>query len=419
MFACIISDKDDALELARAFSPRVQRLSYVDKTSAFLIDLVGLDRLLGSPLEIARKIFAQGASRVAVAANPDAAICAARAYAGVTVVQPGRESRLLGPLPLDFLDPPPEIAETLRLWGLRTFNDLAALPETALATRLGAVGVALQRRARGAMERPLLPMVETAGFAESMELDYPLAELEPLAFVLSGLLNTLCTKLESRGMAAEELHLDLKLEKAHHERTLRLPFPMRDRKGLLKLLLLDLETHPPPAEVVAVTLSATPAPPRTLQQGLFLPAAPEPEKLEITLARIARLVGAEHVGSPEILDTHRPDAFRMVKFRLPAPSNCGRAAPVPRDRVPRIALRLFRPPLAAIVRLAGTRPVSVKARNIDGAVEALAGPWRSSGDWWTPHQWSRDEWDIALPNGVYRVYQDLDTSRWFVDGCYD
>jgi protein ImuB len=229
-------------------------------------------------------------------------------------------------------------------------------------------------------------------------------------------------------MAAEELHLDLKLEKAHYERTLRLPFPMRDRKGLLKLLLLDLETHPPATEVIAVTLRATPAPPRTLQQGLFLPAAPEPEKLEITLARIARLVGAEHVGSPEILDTHRPDAFRMVKFRLPAPSSCGRAfdspaadlaAPVPRDRVPRIALRLFRPPLAAIVRLAGTRPVSVKARNIDGAVEALAGPWRSSGDWWTPHRWSRDEWDIALPNGVYRVYQDLDTSRWFVDGCYD
>ena len=91
MFACIISDKDDALELARAVSPRVQRLSYVDKTSAFLIDLGGLDRLLGSPLEIARKIFAQGAQRVAVAANPDAAICAAQAYPGVTVVQQGRE----------------------------------------------------------------------------------------------------------------------------------------------------------------------------------------------------------------------------------------------------------------------------------------------------------------------------------------
>ena len=333
------------------------------------------------------------------------------------MVQPGRESRLLGPLPLAFLDPPPEIAETLRLWGLRTFHDLAALSEAELATRLGTAGVALQRRARGAMERPLLPMVEAVEFVESMELDYVVAELEPLAFVLSGLLNTLCSKLESRGMAAEELHLDLKLEKAHHERALRLPFPMRDRKGLLKLLQLDLETHPPAAAVIAVTLRATPAPPRTLQQGLFLPAAPEPEKLEITLARIARLVGAEHVGSPEILDTHRPDAFRMVKFRLPAADLA--PAPAARDRVARIALRLFRPPLTAIVRMSGTRPVSVKARGIDGAVEALAGPWRSSGDWWSSLRWSRDEWDIALPNGVYRVYQDRDTSRWYVDGCYD
>ena len=96
MFACIISDREDALEVARSFSPRVQKLSSADyadlrrlrpgaaicvnlrpsadETPGFLIDLAGLDRLLGSPAEIARKIAAQGVSRVAVAANPDAAI---------------------------------------------------------------------------------------------------------------------------------------------------------------------------------------------------------------------------------------------------------------------------------------------------------------------------------------------------------
>ena len=26
----------------------------------------------------------------------------------------------------------------------------------------------------------------------------------------------------------------------------------------------------------------------------------------------------------------------------------------------------------------------------------MAGPWRSSGDWWAREGWARDEWDIAV-----------------------
>jgi hypothetical protein len=54
-----------------------------------------------------------------------------------------------------------------------------------------------------------------------------------------------------------------------------------------------------------------PVKPRFAQSGLFIPAAPEPVKLELTLARIKAIVGEDRVGSPELMDTHRPDAFRM------------------------------------------------------------------------------------------------------------
>src|SRR5579864_9264442 len=78
-------------------------------------------------------------------------------------------------------------------------------------------------------------------------------------------------------------------------RKLSLPLPMLDAKVFLKLLQLDLNAHPPGAPIVKVHLSAEPARPRSAQGGLFLPPSPEPEKLELTLARIAGIVGEQKV----------------------------------------------------------------------------------------------------------------------------
>ncbi|MFI5087059.1 MAG: hypothetical protein ACHP7I_01590 [Terriglobales bacterium] len=74
-------------------------------------------------------------------------------------------------------------------------------------------------------------------------------------------------------------------------RCLRLPVPMLDAKVFLKLLQLDLQAHPPQAPVTKVWLRAEPAEPRRAQNGLFVPEAPEAEKLSVTLARIERVVG--------------------------------------------------------------------------------------------------------------------------------
>jgi protein ImuB len=92
---------------------------------------------------------------------------------------------------------------------------------------------------------------------------------------------------------------------------------MLDAKVFLKLLQLDLQAHPPGAPIVKIHLSAEPARPRALQSGLFQPVFPEPEKLELTLARIAGIVGEGRVGSVELLDTHREGAF-VVRHFAPA-----------------------------------------------------------------------------------------------------
>jgi protein ImuB len=415
MFACIHGDGAAASRCASEFSPRVEELD----ASTVVVDAGGLDRLFGSPARLAAALtrrFAElgFAGAVAIAANPDAAVHAARGIGGVTIIPPGEEAARLAGLPVQLLNPSPEMRETLDCWGIHTFGDLAALPEIGLAERLGAEGVRLQKLARGQGDRPLRPVEPELVFEQAMELEYPVTELDPLSFVLSRLLHQLCAALESRALAAIEIRLTLKLDrKPGHARAIRLPVPMRDTKTLLKLLQLELSAHPPDAPILAVRLHAEPAKPRAAQSGLYTPPTPEPEKLELTLARIAAIVGKENVGVPELLDTHRPGAFRIGALDL-----------LPGKRKPQaratMALRIYRPPLPATVQSLQARPAHVSAVGIDGKVQTLAGPWRISGDWWTPDPWARDEWDVALSDGaLYRIYFARPAGRWFVEGSYD
>ena len=110
-------------------------------------------------------------------------------------------------------------------------------------------------------------------------------------------------------------------------RTLEFPVPVRESKVVLKQLQLDLEAHSPQAAVVSVEVLLNPTEARVLQHGLFIPQAPAPEKLHLTLARLTGLLGKDNVGSPELLDTHRPDAFVMRGFSAEAAA-VGRSEPV-------------------------------------------------------------------------------------------
>jgi protein ImuB len=429
------------LDCAHAFSPQVEDAG----PDTVLLDIAGLDRIFGSPQKIARdlgrKISEIGLeAQLGVASNLETALHAARGFAGLTVIPRGEEALRLGPLSVDVLAPAPEILQTLDSWGIRNLRALAQLPPIPVSERLGAEGLRLQKLARGEGSRPLVPTDPPLHFEEATELEHPLEMLEPLAFVLNRMLESLCARLQARALATNELRLRMELEKTDTEtaqmpslpcaqnfsRTIRLPVPMLDTKVFLKLLQLDLEAHPPQAPVRKIFLQMEPARPRQSQNGLFLAANPEPERLELVLARIAGVVGEKNLGVAEILDTHRTDAFRMCRFAAVSSFRF----PVSRKNKTngngsacKLAMRRFRPPLRANVLTHGGEPVRVSFLNVRGEVTACAGPWRTSGEWWGNDGWSRDEWDVAVQqkNGLalYRMYRDLASESWFVEGRYD
>jgi protein ImuB len=412
-YACIHASGNPELllECARAFSPLIEQTS----DDAVILDVSGLGRLYPTPRDLADAIVAQAGIPVhlAIASNPDAAWHAARGFRGITLIERGAEAQALAPLPLNLLGGSPQTAETLHLWGIRTFGEFAALPPMGVAARLGKEGLELQRLARGEGYRRLRPLDDPLQFEDEIELEDPVDLLEPLSFVLARLLNHLCARLQARSLATNEIRLHLTLDMAPpHQATLRLPVPMRDSRAFLKMLQLELGSRPPAAPVIKVRLSFEPVRPRTEQHGLFLPLSPEPQKLELTLARIRALVGQQKAGTPELLDTHRPDSFHLVAL--------GEGAVSPAAAATQLALRRFRPPLFAQVRVRDGRPVHVSNLLMGGDVLESSGPWRTSGEWWLPDSWEHDEWDVALSDGgLFRIHREIPTGRWFFTGRYD
>jgi len=416
------------LDCANAFSPRVED----SRNDTVVVDLEGLDRLFGSYHQIAAQIFDQTIlvglqPNIALAANPDAAIQAARGFEGILVIPPGTERSRLAELPLDVLSSDSDFLETLHRWGIRRFGAFADLPATQVSERLGQEGVRLHKLARGAATRPLNPFKDSLRFEEVMELDYAIALLEPLTFVLSRLMDQICRRLRIRNRATHEVRVALALDErgaSPHERILRLPLPVCDAKLIVKLLMLDLESHPPESAVVKVTVEAIPTRPRTVQNGLFTPLAPEPEKLQLTLARIAHLVGKENVGSVELKDTHRPDAFRLNSVAAVYEFGVRHVKLVKQVPDPVIAFRYFRPALDATVQLRDGVPAWIAFQGLFGPIVNANGPWNSSGDWWREDRWAREEWDVGIESrakgfGLYRIYRDVASGRWFAEGVYD
>jgi len=411
-----LPSEDALLLVARGFTPRVEARG----PTLVLLDLHGLGRAWPTPQELGRALLDAAASRAletqaALAFTRTAVLVLARARPGLTIVPAGGEAEALAPLPLALLDLAPEREELLLRWGLRTIGDLQRLPPDGLAARFGPEGPRLRRFARGEDEGVLVPAPVPASFEMTLELDWPVEGLEPLAFLLGRVLEPLCARLIRRGRRAASLGLDLGLvDGSTHRRTLRPAAPSGEPRTWRTLVLLDLEAHPPQDAIQRITARAEPTPAREVQFSLLDPAMPSPERLAETMARLHGWTAEGRGGEVRLLDTHRPGAFAVGTF------SPGPATPAPGGSPPlRVALRAYRPPRLARVVLEEGAPAFVAAPGVRGAVTACAGPWRSSGDWWDA-VWSREEWDVALADGgLFRLFFDRLREAWFVEGELD
>jgi len=414
-------------DAAESFSPRVEDAG---EGIAYL-DLDGLGSLFASESQLANALAQRAAhlgleALVGVAGSKVAAYLAARNGGGVTVIPRGEEWSFLAPAPVTLLEPSPVLAATMQRWGIRSIGDLAALPASAVGTRLGPEGVRLVHRARGEDERPLLPRAAPLHFEEGVDLDYGLEGMEPFLFVLRAVLDRLTARLAVRGLVCGDLRLSLRLAtRGRDERTVVVAVPSNEVKVLLTLVRLQLEAHPPAAAIDALRVAAVAERLRAAQLDLFRPHGPAPAQLGVTLARLTAICGADRVGTPVVADSHRPDAYEVREggtglggygIRASTPLT---PTPLTPNPIP-LALRAVRPPQAIDVFCERDRPEFIRGSGFAGRVVHAAGPWRVHADWWNEQAATRDYNDVQLSDGgVYRLYYERVQHGWFVDGVYD
>jgi protein ImuB len=455
--------------VAQQFSPR-----YETRGDLVVVDVCGLDRLFGDARAIAEELRREAADRgvrahVAIAGTQTAAVVLALARPGVVIVERGKEAEAIAPVSLQILSGPAfssfgdaeSVAPQLQMfqrWGLKTLGEIAALPADELSARMGRQGLTWHAIARGVDVRPLVPDVDAERFEASLDLEWPIEDLEPLSFVLTRLLEPLSLRLEQCDRGVAVLHLQLRLvTKETYARRLELPTPMRDVKTLRTLALLDLDAHPPAEHTIGidrVSIVIDPTPGRVWQHTLFARPHPTPEQLSTLLARLGAAMGQDRIGAPVLVDTYRPGAFEMAPFatvhdehrrtgRTGGKDRMGRmvehAEPPcpPRPALPAnpalgvAAIRKCRQPVPAVVAVSHSgAPIKVVTHRrgfAGGSVLRAMGPWKTSGDWWLEGAgeagragWDRDEWDVALSDGAsYRVFLDRPTGGWFIDAILD
>ena len=357
-----------AVEIAERFSPRVEAIAsplnaYADAhrlAVLLLLDSSGTGTLFGSAESYARKLYQE--LRAAgfpngVGSAPNAAAALMLARSGEKVVCADRDSMCgkLARLPVSLL---PCEAKTLAVfdrWGIRTLGNLAALPEDALVSRVGQQGRRLQQLARGEADHLLVPEEPTFALSETTVLDSPLELLDSLLFILSPMLEAILRKAMEHAYALRSVRLTLQLERGQpHSLAVRPATPTQNREVLLKLLNLELQAHPSQSGIVTVTLDAEPTEPQRAQRGLFQTQFPEPDRLELLLARLRSIAGEDNVGSPQLQDSHGEDAFTMAPFH-PSLHGTREQEPLPS----RLAVRMFRPPQPVRVNCFGTQPRSM------------------------------------------------------------
>ncbi len=422
LYACIISPDptEKLLTVANQFAARIEMLD-----DGVLLDVSGLERLIGKPDQITQKILShlkrqEISGNIAVAETVDTVIILARQKKGLN--HPVASPDEFPQLPLDGLGIANDTIGIFNELGINNIEQLRQIPRDDLINRYGReFGNVIDRIDQN--DRSFLtPNVKESRVDWNYNLDFPVEDFEQLIFIVNHGLDILFARIATLALSTEQIDIAFKLCRSPHVSKgvsetktyeIKTSFPTLEKTFWLKLINLRVSLAPPEAAILAVNVTAHFTKPRPNQKGLYAVSRPEPESLLLTVNKLKKLVGESNVGVPILLDQRLPEAFAIDDAAMPKGIDTLEVRP---ER-PIIAFTYFKPPIRAEVLVRDARLVFIKTRNFSGHVLEYSGVWKANSKWWD-RSWKTQEWDVEVEDhGVYRLCK-VD-KEWFLAGEYD
>ncbi len=361
------------------------------------------------------------ALRLGVGSNKIAALAAAHVGDG-TVCEPGTESEMLAPLPLELLGIEPATVERLRLLGIERLGELARLPHGPFVRRFGAAAAAWHELARGIDRRPFTPRAHAVAIEASIFGEGRASDETQVFFALRMLLGRICADLDCCSKRAGALRLSIELEDADAcDFDLSLAIPTAHERTMFDMLRAKLEGATFEAAIVGLRLQALQLEEGGEAQAFFSADDFDSQRVAVTIARLEALLG-EGIARAKTREAHLLEERFSYEPFIPLRTICyperRRVVPESKDEgqsedglVPQLRLLHVR---EVPVQLRGGEPAIVDRR----AVRQCTGPWRITERPFTPAPVMRDEYDVVLEDGTFaRIYRQ--GSHWYLRGVYE
>ncbi|AVY65667.1 Y-family DNA polymerase [Xanthomonas translucens] len=392
-FATALHDAEESRrcqQFLAAWAYRFSSLVSTDYPGALLLEIEASLGLFGPwprfEARLREELTALGfRHRIVVAPHPLAARALANAHDGIALLDNAALQCALGQLPIARAGLQPGLAEAFARMGLRTLQQLFALPRTALARRYPPALLQHLDALRGQAPLPLQYYLPPDRFDARLELGYAVESSQALLFPLRRLTADLAAFLAGRdgGVQRFQLHLE-------HEGLDDSVVPVgllaaeRDAAMLFELARGRLQHASVPAPVQAMRLRADELPPFVpAARELFDDRAQQALPWEQLRERLRARLGDDAVHGLRAHADHRPEQAWRAESGKPAASGKPNKAPAP------AAATLPRPGWLL------TRPIPLRERD----PERLAGPERIESGWWDDGDVRRDYYIVRTRQG--------------------
>ncbi len=320
----------------------------------------------------------------------------ALAHHGGGLAPAGETLSHIGRLPVAALRFGDQLAIQLQRLGIRTINDLVALPRATLARRFGPEVLLRLDQALGNQPEPVSPAEDPPHYAVRMTLPDPIGLTGDVMAGLERLLDRLCATLADRQTGARRLNFTARrVDQGASQVEVRLARPMRDAARILRLFERGVEGLEAGFGIDQIRLEATEVEPLPFHQVTHH-SAREDDRIADLITRLGNRVGLEAITRYLPADSNIPDkSFTVAYAAYSEPVASGWAAPAPRP------LTIFPPePIAGHMP---RPPRFFTWRRMSFRVAEATGPERIAPEWWLDNpDWRsgvRDYWRVQTREG--------------------